>query len=286
VTLTSTNRALPFPFLKWAGGKRRMAGQVISRMPSKICTYYEPFIGGGAVFFELARQKRFVQAHIGDCNADLVTAYKTVRDNVEALISELKESGYEYNKENYLRVRAVDPNTLSVVKRSARFLFLNKTCFNGLYRVNKHGQFNVPFGKYDNPMICDEQNLRAASETLKGVEISKVDFEEMLHAPKEGDVVYLDPPYMPASKTSKFTAYSIDGFTEDDHKRLAACFDGLVERKVCCVLSNSFTPMTIELYSKHNILELMGARVVGGPAAYRKPAKEIIVWSSNAIIKV
>lgn len=272
-----TNRMAPYPLLKWAGGKGRMIGHIIPRMPKIIPTYYEPFIGGGAVFFELARQKRFERAVIGDCNEELMNVYRCVQENVDALVLELKKENYKYSKPDYMRIRAIDITTLSEVERAARFIYLNRTCFNGLYRVNKSGQFNVPIGDYKNPLICDEDNLRAIAEVLVSVRVCKADFEKIVEPAQKGDVVYLDPPYMPVSKTSKFTAYNTDGFTEDDQRRLAACFEHLVDRGVCCVLSNSFAPLVVELYGKHNPTELMGARVVGGPASYRKPAKEIVV---------
>jgi DNA adenine methylase len=271
-----TNRTVPHAFLKWCGGKGRMIGHIIPRMPEKINTYYEPFLGGGAIFFELARQKRFDRAVIGECNDELINIYKMIQEDVEGLILELKTGDYEYNKPNYLRIRAINTNTLSDVGRAARFMYLNKTAFNGLHRVNKKGQFNVPFGKYTNPVICDEINLRAVSDILMNVQVCKSDFEQIINDAKEGDVVYFDPPYMPVSKTSKFTSYTVDGFTEADQRRLAACFDKLVSKNICTVLSNSYTPLIMELYGKYKPTELMGARVVGGPASYRKPSAEIV----------
>jgi len=255
-----------------------MIGHIIPRLPTRIHTYFEPFIGGGAVFFELARQRRFDQAVIGDCNTELVNTYKVVKENVSALVKELQTGNYKYNKTNYLRMRALVPNNLSEVERAARLIYLNRTCFNGLYRVNqKTGQFNVPFGRYKNPTICDEPNLRAVSAALANVKVVRSDFLGMVIDAQEGDAVYFDPPYIPTSATSKFTAYNMTGFTEADHRRLAACFDNLTKANVCCVLSNSHAPLALELYSKYDVFELMGARVVGGPAAYRKPVKEILV---------
>jgi DNA adenine methylase len=256
-----------------------MIGHIIPRMPPKIKTYFEPFIGGGAVFFELARQKRFERAVIGDCNAELINAYKVVKESVDALVKELKEGDYEYAKPRYLRIRALKPADLSNIERAARLIYLNRTCFNGLYRVNtKTGQFNVPFGRYKNPVICDEANLRAVSEALQNVEIQRTDFLSLVGDAKEGDVVYLDPPYIPTSKTSKFTSYNMLGFTEADHRRLAECFSNLAKAGICVILSNSYAPLALELYGQYEILELMGGRSVGGPASYRKPAKEIIVY--------
>lgn len=254
-----------------------MMGHILSRMPENIQTYYEPFIGGGAIFFELARQGRFQKAVIGDLNEELMNTYQTIRSHVNELVTELNIGDYKYSRSNFLRIRAIDPTALSLVQRAARFIYLNRTCFNGLYRVNSKGQFNTPFGAYKNPVICDEPNLRAASTVLQSVEILAADFEVVLSGAAPGDVVYMDPPYLPTSETSKFTAYNTGGFLPDDHRRLAACFERLVGEGVCCVLSNSYAPLTIELFGKHQMTEHMGARVVGGPAEYRKPAREIIV---------
>ena len=181
------NRTVPYPFLKWAGGKGRMIGHIIPRMPPKIATYYEPFIGGAAVFFELARQKRFEQAVISDCNTELVNAYSVVKDNVDALVKELQTGDYEYSKPRYLRIRAQLPKDLSNIERAARLIYLNRTGFNGLSRVNsKTGQCNVPFGKYTKPVICDEPNLRAVSDALKNVKVVRSDFAGVIADAKKG----------------------------------------------------------------------------------------------------
>ena len=218
------NRTVPYPFLKWAGGKGRMVGHIVPRMPAKIKTYYEPFVGGGAVFFELARQKKFQRAVISDCNTELINTYKVVQDSVDALVKELQTGDYKYSKSNYLRIRALDPKDL-----------------------------------------CRSDFLGAVDDA------------------KEGDVVYFDPPYIPTSKTAKFTSYNMKGFVEEDHRRLAECFGRLIQSGVCCILSNSYAPLAIELYGKYEVLELMGSRSVGGPASYRKPAKEIIVFGSKKV---
>ena len=259
-----------------------MIKHIAPLLPAKIETYYEPFIGGAAVFFELAKQKRFERAVIGDCNAELVNVYVVVKSDVDALIKELQTGNYIYKKTNYYRVRALETGKLSKVERAARIIYLNHTCFNGLYRVNLSGQFNVPFGKYKNPAICDEPNLRATAKILEHVHILNSDFTHTVSGATKGDVVYMDPPYIPVSDTSKFTAYNKTGFTEEDHRRLATCFKQLVGSGVCCILSNSHAPLAIELYGQYDMLKLMGSRVVGGPASYRKPAKEIIVTSNLA----
>ncbi len=276
-----TNRMAPYPFLKWAGGKGRIIGHVLKHMPKKIKTYYEPFVGGGALFFELARQERFQDAVISDCNEELINAYIVVQTDVEALISELESGNYKYNKTNYLRLRALDTNGMKPVERAARFIYLNRTCFNGLYRVSKQGKFNVPIGSYKNPLICDEKNLRAVSKALTNVRIMRDDFESVVSEATEGDVVYLDPPYVPTSVTSKFTSYNANGFGEADQRRLAECFAKLAKSNVRCVLSNSVAPLVKELYGGYDMVEVTGATTVGGPASYRKPVKEVIVWAGE-----
>lgn len=278
-----STRTLPYPLLKWAGGKGRVMSHIITRLPEKINTYYEPFLGGGAIFFELARQGRFKKAVIGDLNVELMNTYQMVQTRTEDLIAELKNGKYEYNKTNYLKIRALDPKDLFALERAARFVYLNRTCFNGLYRVNGQGKFNVPFGRYKNPVICDEANIRAVSETISHVELKADDFEKIVAGAQPGDVVYFDPPYLPLSDTAKFTAYNTGGFLLSDHQRLAALFRRLSDAGVCCILSNSYAPITLDLYKDFEIMELMGPRNVGGPAEYRKPVKEIIVFGGAGV---
>jgi len=254
-----------------------MLGRIVSRLPDKIGTYYEPFLGGGAVFFELAREKRFKRAVIGDLNAELVNCYKAVKDDVGGLIEELRSGRYSYSRENYLAVRAWDTAPLSPTERAARLIFLNRTCFNGLYRVNQSGGFNVPFGSYKNPTVCDEPALRAAAGALKNVRIVCADFEKVLKGAKPGDASYLDPPYVPISETSSFTGYNEGGFGSEDHKRLARKFRELSSAGVRTVLSNSSAPLALSLYDGFEMTDFMGTRSVGGPAEYRKSVKEILV---------
>lgn len=267
----------PHPFLKWAGGKGRMLSHILERLPQKWNRFYEPFIGGGSVYFELARQKRFKKAVIGDANPHLMNAYNVIKDDVEGLITELCLPYYKYEKSVYLLIRSVDPKNLTPVQAAARFIYLNRTCFNGLYRVNSEGRFNVPFGSYKNPVICDAENLRAVSESLRTVRLEHGDFEWILKEPKRGDVVYFDPPYVPTSATSKFTSYTEGGFSSTDHARLASVFTTLADRGVTTILSNSGAPMARKLYRDFEIVNLVGARNVGGPAEYRKPVQEIMV---------
>ena len=258
-----------------------MLGRIVSRLPDKIGTYYEPFLGGGAVFFELAREKRFKRAVVGDLNADLVNCYQAVKDDVDGLIAELRSGRYSYSRENYLEVRAWDTVPLSATERAARLIFLNRTGFNGLYRVNQSGGFNVPFGSYKSPTVCDEPALRAASAALKNVKIVCADFEKVLKGAKPGDAVYLDPPYVPVSETSNFTGYNGGGFGSEDHERLAKKFKELSNAGIPTILSNSSAPLALSLYDGFERAELMGTRCIGGPASYRTPAKEIIVFGDG-----
>lgn len=235
------------PFLKFAGGKTALLPLILPRLPKKIKTYYEPFVGGGAVFFALAAEGRFKKAVIGDSNQELVNAYIALTIDADHVIRALEKHVYE--EKYYYDVRAQDPNKLSSSARAARFIYLNKTCFNGLWRVNKAGHFNVPFGRYTNPMICDEENLRVVETVLRGeVSIWGSDFEERVGQAKRGDAVYFDPPYAPASKTANFTAYTKGGFGLEEQVRLRDVAAKLVKKGVHVLLSNSNTPLVRRLY--------------------------------------
>ena len=216
----------PAPFLKWAGGKRRLAPKIASHLPRRIRTYYEPFVGGGALFFHLAATRRFDRAVLGDINGELVEVYGVVRDQVDDLITALHAHAVHAEEADYFYpLRAQSPDSLATpVARAARFIFLNKTCFNGLYRVNKRGQFNVPFGHYKKPLVVDEVGLKAASQALKDVTLCVGDFAHTVHAAGRGDAVYFDPPYVPSSKTASFTAYHGSDFGRVDHTRLRDLF--------------------------------------------------------------
>ena len=271
------------PFAKWCGGKGRWTDQIIKRLPDKIETYFEPFVGGGAVFLRLAQDKKFKHAIIGDSNDELIGVWRIIQSNVSGLVKMLQSGEYKYNKDVYLKIRAIDPATLSPVERAARFIYLNHAGFNGLFRVNKSGKFNVPFGRYTNPTILDENNLRALSSLLKKISIMCSDFEQICsgwqnESPGLGDAIYFDPPYIPVSKTSKFTSYTIGGFTQKDHERLAECFKVHGNQGVRVVLSNSVAPLALKLYDEFDMDIHLGSRSIGGPASYREPAKEILVF--------
>lgn len=271
----------PRPFIKWAGGKSKLTSQIITRLPNSIETYYEPFIGGGAVFFELAKRKQFKHAKIGDSNTDVANAYKVVKNDVDSLISSLKSDTYKYCKDTFMKIRGVDPTTLSDLDRASRFIYLNRTCFNGLYRVNRSGGFNVPFGKYTNPTICDESNLRSVSECLQNVEVLNGDFSWVLDQTlTRKDSVYFDPPYLPISKTSNFVGYTSTGFGETEHVALSNMFHMLTKLGVPIVMSNSSAELILKLYSDGcNVEKLMASRSVGGSTESRSTVEELIIWS-------
>lgn len=269
------------PFVKWAGGKSQLLDRLIAVLPSQVSTYYEPFTGGGAMFFALAAQKRFQRAVLNDCNRELINTYQVIRDAPADLIAALQKLRSEYAtdpKGIFLRERAKDPQELIPTSRAARFIFLNRTGFNGLYRVNKSGQFNVPFGRYDNPRILDEDNIRACSEVLgRSVEILSEDFSAIVSEAKAGDLVYFDPPYVPLSTTANFASYTSGGFTINDQYRLALCFKELVQRGVMVVASNSDTATVHELYEGFELLPVAARRNINSKGNLRGPVGELII---------
>jgi len=262
------------PVLKWAGGKARLVDSICAQLPEQIETYYEPFVGGAAVFFALARQKKFKQAVLSDRNPELVNVYRSIKADVEGVIRALHE--WKYDEDCYYRVRDIY-KTKSLVKQAARTIYLNKTGYNGLYRVNRSGQFNVPFGRYTNPNICDERNLRLVSECLEHVSLVEADFEEVCEKAEFGDAVYFDPPYLPVSDTANFTSYDKHPFGLEEHKRLAKMFSKLAKRKVTAVLSNSDTPETQALFKQWTVGLLQVPRAINSRATKRGPVSEMLV---------
>jgi len=272
----------PYPFVKWAGGKSRLVKHITSRLPDHMDCYYEPMVGGGAVLIHLAKYGRFNKAVIADTNYDLITTWNVIKREPEELIKELKKKKYRYDKAAYLRIRAYDSTKLTLVARAARLIYLNKTCFNGLWRVNQKGEFNVPFGKYTDPIILDKANIRAVSELLKNITIYHADFEESVDSidPREIDGIYIDPPYLPISNTAKFSQYTEGGFTLKDHERLAKFFKKIA-KKTRVVLTNSASDKTAELYEGFDVDYFDGRRNIGGPAKYRFEAREAIIFAGK-----
>lgn len=267
------------PVLKWAGGKAKLAETICSLLPSQIDTYYEPFAGGAAVFFALARQKRFRKAVLSDSNPELINVYESLKLDVDGVIQALRSWPYDEEKFYYLRDQ-YRPRT--AVKRAARTIYLNKTGYNGLYRVNRSGQFNVPFGRHTNPTICDALNLKRVSACLKHVDLVVADFEDICRKATAKDAVYFDPPYLPVSATAYFTSYDRHPFGIAEHQRLARVFADLAERKVPAVLSNSDTPETAGLFGDWSIQRLLVPRAINSRATARGPVSELLVVNRPA----
>lgn len=284
MVLTKVNQGQkPKPFLKWVGGKGRLLDQLLPMFPKTFEAYYEPFFGGGAVFFTLAP----VSGQINDINKALMSAYSNVKNNVQQVINALKELEDEYlslsmdDKQVFFYERRSEYNqeSSSTIRKTALLIFLNKTCFNGLYRENRKGEFNVPFGKYTNPTICDKQTLLATSKALQYVVISSGSFVDAVTNAKEGDFVYFDPPYYPLNPTSSFTSYSVDDFTPDDQQKLKAVVDDLTKRGVKVVLSNSDTPFIRELYKDYRQEFVMAGRAINAVGSKRGKVSEIVVMN-------
>jgi DNA adenine methylase len=266
------------PVLKWAGGKSRSLPDILAALPERIDTYYEPFIGGAAVFFALASEKRFKKAVLSDRNPALIDVYSALKKDPEGIIKVLRT--YVHDQDEYYQIRSLDPKTLDASERAARMIFLNKTGYNGLYRVNSRGEFNVPFGRYKNPNFCDEDALRLASRALAKVKILVGDFEEVSSGAEAGDAVYFDPPYDPVSKTANFTAYHHEEFGREDHARLKNAFDRLAARDVAVVLSNSDTEFTNELFRSWKPKKINVSRPINSKATHRGTVRELLVVSN------
>lgn len=265
------------PFLKWAGGKAQLLPDLLSHVPASFGAYHEPFIGGGALFFALAAGQRLRGgAFLSDVNANLVEVWVAIRDEVEGVIAALAPHVNE--EEHFYAVRALDPGALTLVERAARILYMNKTGFNGLYRENSSGRFNVPFGRYANPTICDAGNLRAVSKALQGVSIEPRDFRSVLDRSEPGDFVYFDPPYVPVSTTSYFTAYSRGGgFGPAEQTALRDVFALLAGRGVHVLLSNSDVPFVRELYAAFPTDQVMARRNINSNPDARGAVAEVLV---------
>lgn len=274
-----TKNKLAQPFLKWAGGKRQLLPEIRKYIPKKINTYYEPFLGAGAVLFDIQPKK----AVINDINTELINTYIAIRDHVDELINDLKK--HKNEKEYFYAIRDLDRKEefkkLSLVERASRIIYLNKTCFNGLFRVNSQGHFNVPFGKYKNPQIVNEIVLRAVHNYLNSNDITilNVDFEKAVENAKKGDFIYFDPPYDPVSDTSSFTGYSLYGFDKDDQIRLRDLFVELDKRGCKVLLSNSATDFIKNLYKDFHIEVVSANRNINANASRRGKIDEVLVMN-------
>jgi DNA adenine methylase len=270
------------PFIKWAGGKGQLLEEIAVHIPKSFHTYHEPFLGSGAVFFYLWNLKQqgkiyFKTAILSDINEDLITTFLVVRDKPSALIKRLSFHVKCHSEEHYYSTRALLANGLSKIDRAARFIYLNKTCFNGLYRVNAKGQFNVPIGSYVRPNILDEERIRAASVALADAEIFLEDFRRVGERAKKGDFVYFDPPYVPLSPTSSFTSYTQQGFDLEQQEALAALVKVLNAKQVRVLLSNSSNEITQGLYRDFKTREVFANRAINSKATGRGRIKELLV---------
>ena len=265
------------PIVKWAGGKTRLLGALMKHVPRRIGTYAEPFMGGAALFFALADEKprRFERAILCDANAELVACYRAVQRDVAAVIEAL--GAYRYDRTLYYETRDRETANMSDVERAARLIFLNRTCYNGLWRVNPKGKFNVPFGRYRDPRICDPDALRAASRALAAATIRSGDFTTATQDLGGGDFVYFDPPYMPVSKTADFTSYAAGGFGPNDQARLVDDMRRLRRAGASVVLSNADTPETRALYKGFRTRFVAAPRPINSDKSKRGPARELVV---------
>lgn len=272
-----TKNKLIQPFLKWAGGKRQLINEIKKYVPKYYSTYYEPFLGGGAVLFHLEPGK----AIINDSNPELINAYRVVKDHVEELIKELQK--HKNTSEHFYEVRSWDRkpdfHQLTDIKRAARLIYLNKTCFNGLFRVNSNGEFNTPFGNYKKPDWINSHVLRAVSNYLNqgNIRILNTDFEQTLKHIRKEAFVYFDPPYYPISDSSNFTGYTLDGFNKDDQIRLKELCDKLNERGVKFLLSNSSAPFILELYNGYKVEYVKAKRTINSIGTGRGEIKEVLI---------
>ena len=264
-----------YPIVKWVGGKRQLMFELLKNMPENYNRYFEPFIGGGALFFELHPDN----AYISDMNEELINLYQVVRNDVDELIADLQK--HDVSKEYFMKIRNIDRTeeyqNWSDVQKASRFIYLNRTCFNGMYRVNSRGEFNVPFGHYKNPRILDENNLINCSNLLLKTEIKHADFSEILKEVNKGDFVYFDPPYVPLNETSSFTSYTKDGFDLDMQLSLREVCDELDSMGVKFLLSNSDTQFVNELYENYNIRKVFASRQINANADGRGKITEVLV---------
>jgi len=265
------------PFVKWAGGKGRLLSQLRPLLPLGVehMRHVEPFVGGGALYFS----RRARRALLTDINPALVATYSAIRDDVHAVISGLRGLAHRHSKESYYQVRERynQGRRLSTSRRAAMFIYLNKTCFNGLHRVNRKGEFNVPVGSYKNPRILNEDALHAASHALRGAQLKCAPFDALLENAKPGDFVYFDPPYEPVSQTASFTSYARDGFSREDQTRLRDVYRALDRRGCKLMLSNSDVPFIRDLYRNFDIDTVAAPRAINCDAKKRGKVSEVVV---------
>jgi len=271
------------PFLKWAGGKTQLLPQLAKFYPrmGTVDRYVEPFLGSGAVYFHFNAMVKPKRALLWDNNRELVDTFQAVQSSVDQVIKLLRKHQKQHSKEFFLAMREKTP--ISLPGKAARLIYLNKTCFNGLYRVNSRGIFNVPFGRYTNPGVFNEDWLRRASDELATAKIETRDFRLLeLHA-KKNDFVYFDPPYHPRSSTSYFTSYTRESFGETDQRELAEVYRALDKKGCLLMLSNSDTPLVRELYKDFCLREVSARRLINSKADKRGPILELVVLNEKLL---
>ncbi len=286
----------PEPFVKWAGGKSQLLKVFSMLYPRRFKTYYEPFLGGGAVFFDLYAKCKISRAVLSDLNADLMNLWAAIRENVDELISQLEALRRKVNDRAFYYEKRKEFNSIKLrenfldepdIRKASLLIFLNKTCYNGLYRVNAKGEFNVPFGRYRNPQLFDEANLRAVHQALKDrdrIRLLCTDFQDAVKDAEKGDFIYFDPPYQPLGKTANFTEYTAGGFGPDEQKRLAEVFRNRDERGCLLMLSNSskrefLEPLYKPYFEKGYVLEVKAARAISSIGSKRGPVKEFVIMN-------
>lgn len=273
---TQKNITIP-TFIKWAGGKTQLLTQFENLFPTQFNKYYEPFLGSGAVFFYIRNSHPDKKFFLSDNNPELINCYEIVKNDVDGLLDLLKEHRLKHGKEYYYIQRNIDTNNLSKIELVARFIYLNKTCFNGLYRVNSKGKFNVPIGSYKNPSIFQEKDLRNAHKLLQNVTLKTMPFEDIINIAQQDDFVYLDPPYHPLSQTSSFTSYTSASFSEKDQIRLAEVYHELDKKGCFLMLSNSYSKFILELYDDYRIECVNAKRMINCNGKKRGAIPEAVV---------
>jgi DNA adenine methylase len=278
ISLNEFQKSITIPtFIKWAGGKTQLLRQFETFFPTQFNKYYEPFLGSGAVFFYIKNLYPEKEFFLSDNNPGLINCYEIVKNDVEGLLDLLREHRAKHSKEYYYYQRNIDTNNLSKIESVARFIYLNKTCFNGLYRVNSKGKFNVPIGSYKNPSIFQEKDLREAQKLLQSVKLKTMPFEKIINIAKKNDFVYLDPPYHPLSPTSSFTSYTSNSFSEKDQIRLAEVYRKLDKKGCLLMLSNSYSKLILELYDDYRIECVSAKRMINCNGKKRGAIPEVVV---------
>lgn len=278
-TAKEEEKGQPQPFLKWAGGKRQLLPVLRSHFPATFKTYFEPFVGAGAVLFDLQPQK----AVINDINEELINCYRVIKEAPLALLEDVRKHRNE--KDYFYAIRSLDRSAaykeLNAVERASRLIYLNKSCYNGLYRVNSRGEFNTPFGKYKNPQYVQEETILAVSSYLNNrqVEICNTSFNEVVEKAGKNDFVYFDPPYDPLSETASFTSYSLAPFGKEEQVRLKETADGLSKRGCKVMLSNSATPYIRELYKDYYTIRVPASRSINSVAGKRGKIDEFLIMN-------